>query len=396
MSLGLRADIRLGNLEIALSATTEFTSAFDCLSLEIFRLISLKLNHRDLESLACVSRRANSFVISSVYHNEFVPIKKFIKKVINKLDDEENKIIKSSFEKILHSISSLKFVNLLQLKRSILGLQTVLVTKIKALGDKKTDDLKCHLKSSQFINRVFVLIDLKRKIDLVNKYSSKIDQSKEYKELSLEFVKLGEINRAIEVINLIPVESDKICALEEFIHYLGREGKIAQAIFVVKRILNQSVFTPVKDTLIKVCVKTSLLSIHEELLEKNKLDPDNENFNSSEDLIESSIWSISKCLVKLGEIDEAIEVAKQISHMPIRCHAFSSIYKALLQAGRFGLAIDLVNQIKDEELRNEWLKNISMSLAEAGQIDSAIALAKTIKDKTYRSATLLHISSFCD
>ncbi len=113
------------------------------------------------------------------------------------------------------------------------------------------------------------------------------------------------------------------------------------------------------------------------------------SLDRDDDERDSQLKSVCQELVKLGDIDKAIEIAKTTR---IKEAVMGELCSSLIKENRLDQAIRLMNLIEDEIFRTKIFKKISIAFVANGSVERALALCNSIPETHTRGAFLLAIS----
>lgn len=210
------------------------------LPLEIFERVLCYLNNIDIKktgSISCLYREAS---ITPAKREEFSKIKAFSTFLANHLDEDSYaKERKALFDMGSNTIV-LNSVNLMEVKSSIYIERERVVNILK---DLKESDLKSLEEFSKdikplFFENVFELVKIYMKIPKAHEIPDEILKGCALKDIALEFLKLGQIEKAIEIANIIVCEEYKGIVLQNVSLRLMESEKIEEAIALANTILH--------------------------------------------------------------------------------------------------------------------------------------------------------------
>jgi len=285
--------------------------SIESLPKDVYQELLLFLGLKDQQALVTTTKDMKNIFIEQITQKESLLVDNFVRLVCHHLDEcflAEN-LYQTQTEKLRALMSDRKIldaVNLISVKSNIKERKTKIlnllieleVKDLKKLQEKDLKDLEnlpIHQKDLYFFKNVFHLAELYKKFEEVkaNQTSHKLIRDSSFRDISKALLKIGDMDKAIEVANIIDNKNT--------------QGYVLQ--------------------------------------------------------------SISKTALKNGQVDIAIKIANTINDKSVQKYTFQELVEILLERKEFEQATKVTNVIADKSLQQQMSELIYQSVLQTGDVE---------------------------
>ncbi len=209
-----------------------------------------------------------------------------------------------------------------------------------------------------------------RALQLVNQLDSD-HKANALGKIAIELASSGQIDRALQLVNQLD-SYRKASALGKIAVELASSGQFDRALQLVKTTQSDPAHPIV------------LARFAESLTDARQLEPVLQMAKTIEvgSMEQQSMLSkIAISLAKVGQPEQALQVASTIKRDDKKALALPSIVRSLAKAGQYDQANEVASTIKDDSLKGTAFVYLAVGLAETGKIADAVQVVSAIEQR---------------
>ncbi len=389
------------------SASAKFS--FDQFPLEIFIKVLSFLNHKELNQVVLVNHHWRQIVIQEEIRN----LKLFVHFMIKCVGSSFNIYLENSLKEIGQTLSKKK--NYIYLDRN--RVKQKIINQIKQFSFFQIEQINSKVLSQdfiQFIIQFYNISKLYRKAYIINKENTTIRDINIIKIMLVDLVKQDYLQLALKIVKLVvsrlPSNScEKDAMLQEISVELVKQETLEKANEVEEQIKDSKLKS---ETVCKIFVEilgkqtsdhksqmiAKILTAHKkEIIEESKplflvKEEEIKVINRMKAVLlqtkdKNKVFKmLSHQLMKKDQVDLAIRVAHQITHLGTEQAALQFIVIELSNKNRFEQAGQIIKEeFSKKESSNEWqqesIRVNALNLAKEGHFDQALEWINFLPEK---------------